>query len=162
MDANRPTPLHNPHGVAAEPDRVPTMVVVALYGVLAITAIVAAVLVFALFRWLEGRAEKRDRATIAEAGLERPQDSIPPAPRLQIHPVASWNAFREAEMKRLESYGWMDRASGAVHVPVDRAMEIVLERGVGPLAAPAAPVPGQEAGGRKQEAGARPLEDRKQ
>ena len=155
MDANKPTPFHNPHGVAAEPDRVPTKIVVALYGLLAVTAIVAAVLVFALFRWLEGRAEKRDRATIAEAGLERPQDAIPPAPRLQIHSVASWEAFRNAETNRLSTYGWMDRASGAVHVPVDRAMEIVLERGVGPLPPPPAPsrVPAQEAGGRKQEAG---------
>ena len=159
MDANKPNAgaagAHNPHGVAAEPDRVPTKVVVALYGLLAIAAIVSAVLVLVLFRWLEGRAERKDRATIAEAGLERPQDAIPPAPRLQIHPVASWKAFRDAESARLETYGWMDRASGAVHVPVERAMEIVIERGVGPLPPPPVPaaVPVQEAGGRKQEAG---------
>jgi hypothetical protein len=141
MDANKPNAGHNTHGVAAEPDRVPTRVVVALYGLLAIAAIVSAILVLVLFRWMEGRAEKKDRVAIAEAGLERPQDAIPPPPRLQIHPVASWNAFREAETKRLDSYGWMDRASGAVHVPEQRAMELVLERGVGPLPPAAAPVP---------------------
>ena len=153
MDANKPTPWHNPHGLAVEPDRVPTKVVVALYGLLAVAAIVSAILVFVLFRWLETRAEKRDRATIAEAGLERPQDAIPPAPRLQIHAVASWKAFRDAETNRLSTYGWMDRASGAVHIPEQRAMELVLERGVGPLPPAAAPVPGPEAGGRKPEAG---------
>ena len=143
MDANKPNAggAHNAHGVAAEPDRVPTKVVVALYGLLAIAAIVSAVLVLVLFRWLEGRAERKDRAMIAEAGLERPQDAIPPAPRLQIHPVASWNAFRDAESARLATYGWMDRASGAVHVPVERAMEIVIERGVGPLPPPPVPAP---------------------
>ena len=136
MDANKD--VHNPHGVAAEPDVVPTSVPVSLYAMLAIAAIVASILVFALFRGFEGRAEKTDRAAIAEAGLERPPDTLPPAPRLQIHAVANWKAYRNAELERLDTYGWMDRTAGAVHVPVDRAMELVLERGVGPL--PPAPV----------------------
>ena len=140
MRANDPNPGPNVHGVAAEPDRVPTKVVVALYGLLAVAAIAAAVLMFWLFRGMEKRADQTDRAIIAGAGLERPPDVIPPAPRLQIHPVASWNAFREAERQRLSTYGWLDRPSGAVHVPIERAMELVLERGIGPL--PPAPVPG--------------------
>ena len=134
----------NVHGVAAEPDVVPTSVPVSLYAMLAIAAVAAAVLVFVLFRAFERSAEKTDRAAIAEAGLERPPDTLPPAPRLQIHAVANWKAYRGAELERLETYGWMDRTSGAVHVPVDRAMELVLQRGVGPLppaavAMPAAP-----------------------
>ena len=123
----------NPHGVAVEPDVVPSKVPAALFALLAVTAIVAALVVWVFFRALEGRAEKKDRVEIAEAGLERPQDAIPPAPRLQIHPVANWRQFRNAEDARLSTYGWMDRSAGAVHVPVDRAMEIVLQRGVGPL-----------------------------
>jgi hypothetical protein len=161
MDANSRKPgagggpgTRNAHGVAAEPDRVPTKIVVALYGLLAAAAIGAAIIVLVLFRGLEGRAEKKDRAAIAEAGLERLQDAIPPPPRLQIHPVASWNAFRVAETERLSTYGWMDRSAGAVHVPVDRAMELVLQRGVGPLppgamAVPSAPVPAAPAEGKQ-------------
>jgi hypothetical protein len=141
MDANKPGTGHNPHGVAAEPDRVPTKVVLALYGLLAAAGIVSAILVFVLFRGLEKRAEKKDRAIIAEAGLERPPIALPPQPRLQIHGVASWNAFRDAETSRLATYGWLDRTSGAVHVPVERAMELVLERGVGPLPPGPAPAP---------------------
>jgi hypothetical protein len=136
MDANSRRP--NPHGVAAEPDRVPTRIVLSLFGMLAIAAIVGAIVVFVLFRVLERGAEKKDRAAIAEAGLERPLDTLPPAPRLQIHAVANWNAYRNAEVQRLSAYGWLNRESGAVHVPVDRAMELVLERGIGPL--PPAPV----------------------
>jgi hypothetical protein len=144
MDANNRKP--NPHGVAAEPDRVPARAPLTLYAVLAVAALGAALLMRVYFRAAESRAEKKDRAAIAEAGLERPQDTLPPAPRLQIHAVASWNAFRAAETARLSSYGWMDRSTGAVHVPVERAMELVLERGVGPLspapvAMPAAPTP---------------------
>ncbi len=134
MDANSRKPGVNVHGVAAEPDRVPTKIAVSLFGLLAIVTVAAGLIVFVFFRALEGGAEKKDRAAIAEAGLERPQDALPPAPRLQIHGVASGKEFRDAEAARLSTYGWMDRTAGAVHVPVERAIELVLERGVGPLA----------------------------
>lgn len=150
MDANSRKPgagggpgTRNVHGVAAEPDVVPSKVPASLFALLAIVTIVAAIVVWVFFRALEGRAEKKDRVEIAEAGLDRPQDAIPPAPRLQIHPVASWREFRNAEDARLSTYGWMDRSAGAVHVPVDRAMEIVLQRGVGPLPPSLVAVPAQ-------------------
>jgi hypothetical protein len=165
MDANNSasTSKPNAHGIAAEPDRVPTKIAVSLFGLLAITAIVSAIIVFVFFRVLQKGAEKTDRAEIADAGLERPLDTLPPAPRLQIHAVANWNAYRNAENERLASYGWLNRESGAIHIPIDRAMELVLERGVGPLAPAAVTIPQvQEAGGRKQEAGVRQSEDRKQ
>jgi hypothetical protein len=34
-----------------------------------------------------------------------------------------WRAARKAE---LESYGWVDRAKGTVHIPIEAAMEQVL------------------------------------
>jgi hypothetical protein len=149
MDANERVAPRNAHGVAAEPDRVPTKIAVALFGLLALVNVAAGVIVFVFFRALEGGAEKKDRASIAEAGLERPQDAIPPPPRLQIHGVASWDAFRTAENERLSTYGWMDEQAGALHVPVERAMDIVLERGIGPLppgpvAIPPAPAEGKQ------------------
>jgi hypothetical protein len=36
---------------------------------------------------------------------------------------ASFNAQQRAE---LESYGWVDRARGVVHVPVERAIDLVV------------------------------------
>ena len=131
MDANSRKP--NAHGVAVEPDRVKTSVAVTLGIVLAGSAIVSAILVLWVFRGLDRRAEKKDEATIAAAGLERRVEAVPPAPRLQVQPVRHWRDFRDAEMARLSTYGWMDRASGAVHIPIERAMELVAERGVAPL-----------------------------
>jgi len=141
MDANRRDPdvIVGAHGVSAEKDVVSTPVVVGLYAVLAGLAVFAAIVVGILFFALEKPAVKRDARAIAEAGLERPQpDRIPPAPRLEIHTVGRWRTFRDAEKARLSSYGWMDRSTGAVHIPIDRAMELITERGVGPL--PAAPM----------------------
>jgi hypothetical protein len=147
MDANSRKP--NPHGVAAEPDVVRTSVAVGLGIILLGSSIVAVVLTFAVFRKNEKGEVKKDEASIAAAGMERREDAAPPLPRLQVQPVRHWKEFRSAEVDRLTTYGWMDRTSGVVHIPIDRAIDLVAERGVGPLAplvpAPAAtPTPGSE------------------
>ncbi len=136
MDAN--DRKENTHGVAAEPDRVATAVPVGLALLLTGVSILAVIVVALLFWRLEKGAEKKDRAAIAAAGLERKEGAVPPLPRLQVHPVRHWTEFHAAEAARLSSYGWMDRSGGAVHIPIERAMDLVLERGVGPL--PPAPM----------------------
>lgn len=151
MDANRPGARDlgpdakvGAHGVSAEKDVVGTPVVVGLFAVLAGLAIFGAVVVAVVFFVLEKGAAKRDSAAVAEAGLERPApDRLPPAPRLEIHTVGRFHTFRDAEVERLATYGWMDRATGAVHLPIDRAMDLIIERGVGPLPPPpvVAPAP---------------------
>jgi hypothetical protein len=153
MDATEP----RSEGVKAEPDRVSTRVVVGLGILLVVASIFAMVVVFGLFQSFERGAEKRDAASLAAAGAERRPDQLPPAPRLQIQPVRHWQDFRDAERDRLKTYGWMDRSTGAVHIPIERAMDLVLARGVGPLApapmalpaAPASPTPGAAASGGK-------------
>jgi hypothetical protein len=41
--------------------------------------------------------------------------------------------LRAEQAARLESYGWVDRNAGIIHVPIERAMEQVLEvEGRGP------------------------------
>jgi len=138
MDANKPRPEAHGHGVAAEPDLVPARLVVGFSLVLTVVAVISAALMAALFWRLNATAEKRDERISAAAGLEQQAPGLPPLPRLQVHPVRHWKDFQTSERDRLESYGWMDRASGAVHIPIERAMELIAERGVGPL--PQAPM----------------------
>jgi len=38
--------------------------------------------------------------------------------------------LRASEQDTLESYGWVDRKAGVVRVPIERAFELVLERGL--------------------------------
>ena len=59
---------------------------------------------------------------------ERPQ--LPPEPRLQTNPRADLRELREAEEKRLDSYGWVDRNAGIVHIPIDDAIKLTLQRGL--------------------------------
>ncbi len=126
------------HGVRVEPDRIPVGLVVGMAAALVGMAALAAALMVVYFKVVDRRAELRDDSAVAAAGLERREPEVPPAPRLQVRGVRHWTDFQAAERERLESYGWMDRSTGAVHIPIDRAMDLVAERGVGPL--PAAPV----------------------
>ena len=38
---------------------------------------------------------------------------------------------RRAAQHRLASYGWVDRDKGLVHIPIERAIDLYLERGGG-------------------------------
>ena len=54
----------------------------------------------------------------------------PPAPRLQPDPRADLLALRAQEDAVLNNYAWVDKSRGMVRVPIDRAMQILAERGL--------------------------------
>jgi len=62
----------------------------------------------------------------------------PPLPRLQIDPKLDLDVLRAAEHKTLSSYAWVDKDAGIVQVPIERAMEMLLAKG---LPARQGPVP---------------------
>jgi hypothetical protein len=55
---------------------------------------------------------------------------VPPAPQLQAKPVQDLEQARQGEQGELHSYGWVDRSRGIVHIPIHRAMELLLQRGL--------------------------------
>jgi hypothetical protein len=38
--------------------------------------------------------------------------------------------LRATENAALTTYGWVDRENGIVHIPIDRAMDLILQRGL--------------------------------
>ena len=60
----------------------------------------------------------------------------PPAPRLQTHPRRELLALRADADARLSSWGWVDATRGIAHIPIDRAITLLAERGL-----PARPAP---------------------
>jgi hypothetical protein len=52
-----------------------------------------------------------------------------PQPRLETDERTEIFPFRESEEKHLDSYG-VDAKTGAIHIPIDRAMQLVAERGL--------------------------------
>lgn len=58
-------------------------------------------------------------------------DSAPlRGPRLQAEPPIDLARLKEAELRRLNAYGWVNRDAGIAHIPIDRAMEIVARKGL--------------------------------
>jgi hypothetical protein len=55
---------------------------------------------------------------------------VPPAPRLQESSDLDREELRRREEKELRTYGWVDRDQGVVRIPIDRAMKLILERGL--------------------------------
>ena len=102
---------------------------VVLFGFwLAAGTIAALVAMWGLFRVLEKRQERVDKPLPPQVVINLKR--IPPEPRLEPDPLDLRRELRAQEDALLKSYGWVDRTAGSVHIPIDRAMEIVLERGV--------------------------------
>ncbi|MGH9529127.1 MAG: hypothetical protein ACRD2S_04325 [Terriglobales bacterium] len=51
-------------------------------------------------------------------------------PRLETNERTENNDFRLEEEQKLHSYGWVDQQSGAVRIPIDRAMDLIAQRGL--------------------------------
>ena len=69
------------------------------------------------------------------ARMEAPPSPLakqaPPAePRLQVFAPRQMQEFRAAEEATLNSYDWVNRAAGVVRIPIDRAMQLLAERGL--------------------------------
>jgi hypothetical protein len=70
--------------------------------------------------------EKHESAPASPLASYGPQE--PPRPRLQSDARGDLEALRASEQKQLESYGWIDRGAGTVHIPIDRAMALLAQR----------------------------------
>ncbi len=59
-----------------------------------------------------------------------PQPTLPPQPALEALPGVQYDQFLAAETKMLNSYGWVDQKAGIVRIPIDRAMDLLLQKGL--------------------------------
>lgn len=55
----------------------------------------------------------------------------PPAPQLQVDPLKDMDDLLAAEDAILETYGWVDKSAGVARLPIDKALAIVAEKGLG-------------------------------
>jgi hypothetical protein len=60
---------------------------------------------------------------------EYPQ-SVFPDPRLEVDERGQLNSIRLGEENTLNSYGWVDKKAGTVRIPIERAMDLLVQRGL--------------------------------
>ena len=58
-----------------------------------------------------------------------PQTAFP-SPRLEEDERGQLNGIRMEEEKTLYSYGWVDEKAGTVRIPIERAMDLLVQRGL--------------------------------
>ncbi len=57
----------------------------------------------------------------------------PVGPRLQVNEARDYKIFRDAQQAQTvgdSAYAWIDQPADVVQVPIDRAMELVLQQGL--------------------------------
>lgn len=110
-----------------------------------VSALVIYAVLFGMFQYFDRQAAAADPAKNPLLAGEKPPATPAarfPQPQLQANAAAELVKAREQEDETLSSYGWVDRNAGVVRMPIDRAMQMVAERGV-PAWAPAPPQPAQ-------------------
>lgn len=53
-----------------------------------------------------------------------------PTPQLETDERTQLNKIRIAEEDTLSTYGWVDQKAGVVRIPIDRAMDLLAQRGL--------------------------------
>ena len=100
---------------------------IALFGV-ALAVIIVSVLfiTYALFQRFQAG---ETRARPLPSPLSYSQEPTP-EPRLEVNPGVELKTMRAEEDEILKSYDWIDRDRGIVRMPIDRAIDVLAEKGL--------------------------------
>jgi hypothetical protein len=91
--------------------------------------IVGNLVLLPVFNMVQRRQEQSD---VPPPPLAR-ATQVPPRPHLQVAPELEWDQFLATQNETLTTYGWADESRQSVRIPIDRAMDLVLERGMLPV-----------------------------
>src|ERR1700720_1445101 len=104
---------------------------------LVLVCVVVYLIVFGMYRFLDSYAtahqppmspmvtpEADTRAVTPENAETFPQ------PRLEENERTQLRSFIEDQDRKLATYDWVDKDKGAVRIPIDRAMELIVQRGL--------------------------------
>jgi hypothetical protein len=118
------------------------VIAISKFGIaLTLTILVSVFALWGLFHYFVSRDIKSYAGYIPLPSGGPSAIKEPPQPRLQQTPRIDLREMRNAEDQILNHYSWADRNKGVVRLPIDRAMDILAERG-----SKSQPAAGQPAG----------------
>jgi len=116
MEENKPRPAGHEESDA-------DVVAVGKFAVALVLVLMASmVLLFGLFRYFQS-AE-------GTVGVSVDPAKAFPQPQLERTPVVDLKEIRAAEDRLLSSYGWVEPQKGVVRIPIDRAIDLLAQRGL--------------------------------
>lgn len=95
---------------------------------LALVCVISLALLLGLFKFFEN--ETGGTKARVGRGIGVDASKLPPEPRLEVTPILDLEAMRVAEDQVLSSYAWIDRPHGVVGIPIDRAIDLLAQRGL--------------------------------
>ncbi len=100
---------------------------------LAAIVLMSAVICYGLFGWFVTSAHEQQPPLYSWAASE--PEKPPEFPRLEgalrqqtLEKRQPGLPLYQEELKRLNSYGWVNREGGVAHIPIERAMQIIVEQ----------------------------------
>ena len=79
--------------------------------------------------WAYGILTRRERVLRPDGPGPLPPEANGAEVGIVIHrmfdPARAWPELAKHQEERLASYGWVDRERGRIHIPIDRAIELV-------------------------------------
>ena len=106
---------------------------------LAVAGVLVYFVVDGLYGFLDKRSDAQQEAVsplvtnaptdTRNISQDYPQGAFP-NPRLEVDERGQLNDIRIKEEQTLQSYGYVDKNAGTVRIPIDRAMELIAQRGL--------------------------------
>ena len=88
------------------------------------------VIIFALAELFHVFRAQEDAEDVLPSPMMTPELNQPPEPRLQVDLASNLQLSRDAEQKRLKGYAWIDRKAEVVRIPIQAAMDRIIEHGL--------------------------------
>ena len=126
-DTHHTNPAAPPTGSVQE-DHIDLKAILVFLGGLTVFGAIIQLVIWVMFGFLTNQ-EARSQTVQYPMGLSQ-LDRTPPEPRLQTRPEVDLKAMRAEEDQILHRYGWVDEGAGVARIPVDRAMQLLIERGL--------------------------------
>ena len=111
-----------------------------VYGFMVSLAVIGVVIYYMLwgmFRFLDAYEKKQQISKSPLVKYETDTRMVAPEkitqfpePRLETDERHEVTPIRYQEEETLNSYGWVDQNAGVAHIPIERAMQLVAERGL--------------------------------
>ena len=128
---------HNPEVEFEREDLAPKPILVFL-GSLVLICLVVALVLRGMYSYLDryDNLHQLPQSPLVQPSTASTRDVSPgditnfPQPRLESDERLEIKDFRLQEDQKLNSYGWVDQQGGVMHIPIDRAMQLLAQRGL--------------------------------
>ena len=129
-------PTLNPHARGHQQDLVDVRSILAFaIGLIAVVAVIFIFIAVVMVGWFYSKEDRL--AELRPALFDEHDPSLYPGARLQESPGRDMERMRVGVDEQLNSYGWVDREHDVAHIPIDRAIDLVLRDGLPGPDAPA-------------------------